>query len=447
MMIRTLLLATALAASVLAAPARADAIPQGWAASNMKPVGYSDLGGRTGAFKLTIKQVAGKWYLIMGHLWTEGWTVLDVTDPANPKVAKVVQGPANTVTEQVSLHDNILVTALQKPKKDWGHDYRLPSDEGVLFWDVSDPINWKLLSQWKTGGRGTHRNSYQGGKYAFISAALPGYRNNVLVILDISDPRNPKEAGRYVVPGQKEEEPRPNYPVGYHGPATLSADGKMLVTGDAPYFLNLDISDVHNPKPIGKLQFSPPFIQAGAQSEHSILPIHGGKLVHINSEASAENCDQDALNFAGLIDNADPAKPRLLSLYPLPLPPKDAPYTSFCDKGGRFGPHNTNQEQHLPDVEKTGNLMYLTYFNAGLRIYDIKDPRQPQETGWFIPPQPTKRLGPQPLTKLVNQTEDVLVDTRGVIYITDKQWGVFVLRYTGPDQPAPTAKDASQAMR
>jgi hypothetical protein len=28
----------------------------------------------------------------------------------------------------------------------------------------------------------------------------------------------------------------------------------------------------------------------------------------------------------------------------------------------------------LPDVEKPGNLIYLTYFNAGVRVYDIKDP-------------------------------------------------------------------------
>ena len=35
---------------------------------------------------------------------------------------------------------------------------------------------------------------------------------------------------------------------------------------------------------------------------------------------------------------------------------------------------------------------------------------------------------------------DVLVDTRGYIYVTDKQWGVWILRYSGPDQPAPTDK-------
>jgi hypothetical protein len=41
----------------------------------------------------------------------------------------------------------------------------------------------------------------------------------------------------------------------------------------------------------------------------------------------------------------------------LPVPPKGAPYKNFCEKGGRFGPHNVNQEIHLPDVEKPGNLI------------------------------------------------------------------------------------------
>ena len=147
-----------------------------------------------------------------------------------------------------------------------------------------------------------------------------------------------------------------------------------------------------------------------------------------------------ALPLSAMIDIKDETKPRLMSIFPLPSPPKNAPYTDFCDKGGRFGPHNTNLEYHLPDVEKQADLIYLTYFNAGLRIFDIKDPRMPKEVGWFVPPTPTKRYGPLPYDKLVSQTEDVLVDTRGNIYITDKNWGIFILRYTGKGEPAPTAK-------
>jgi hypothetical protein len=47
---------------------------------------------------------------------------------------------------------------------------------------------------------------------------------------------------------------------------------------------------------------------------------------------------------------------------------------------------------------------------------------------------------PAPYDKLVSQTEDVLVDARGNIFITNKQWGLFILKYTGQGEPAPTAK-------
>ena len=35
------------------------------------------------------------------------------------------------------------------------------------------------------------------------------------------------------------------------------------------------------------------------------------------------------------------------------------------------------------------------------------------------------------LCKLVAQSEDVLVDTRGIIYVTHKNQGLWILRYTG----------------
>ena len=92
----------------------ADQIPTGWKASNMKPIGYSGLDGRGGAFKMAIRQVNGHWYLYMGHLWNRGWTILDVTDPTNPKVVKFIPGPDNTWTIQMELHDNIMITALQR---------------------------------------------------------------------------------------------------------------------------------------------------------------------------------------------------------------------------------------------------------------------------------------------------------------------------------------------
>src|SRR6266566_1667987 len=71
----------------------ADQIPAGWEASNMKPIGYSDMDGHGGAFKMAIRHIGDKWYLYTGHLWNRGWSIVDVTDPANPKYVKFVPWP------------------------------------------------------------------------------------------------------------------------------------------------------------------------------------------------------------------------------------------------------------------------------------------------------------------------------------------------------------------
>ena len=155
----------ALAAASFATHSHADAIPPGWEANNVEAVGYSGLDGRKGAFKMAVKKANGRWYLYMGHLWHYGWSIVDVTDPKDPKLVKTIPGPTNTWTIQMTLHDNIMVTGLEKSSLAWGADPNKPNDEGVLIWDISDPINPRQLSHWKTGSTGTHRNSYPGGKY------------------------------------------------------------------------------------------------------------------------------------------------------------------------------------------------------------------------------------------------------------------------------------------
>lgn len=68
--------------------------------------------------------------------------------------------------------------------------------------------------------------------------------------------------------------------------------------------------------------------------------------------------------------------------------------------------------------------------NAGLRIYDTSTPAAPREVGYFLPPDPTHRYGVFPKGKLVAQSEDVLVDTRGLIYVTDKNQGLWILSFS-----------------
>ena len=42
-----------------------------------------------------------------------------------------------------------------------------------------------------------------------------------------------------------------------------------------------------------------------------------------------------------------------------------------------------------------------------------------------------------PIDGMFRQPTDVTWDSEGNIYITDKQWGLFILRYTGKGEPAP----------
>lgn len=74
------------------------------------------------------------------------------------------------------------------------------------------------------------------------------------------------------------------------------------------------------------------------------------------------------------------------------------------------------------------NRVFLSYFNAGLRVYDIRDERMPREIAYFVPRDPETRLGPLPRSRLVCQTEDVIVDARRNIFISDKNQGIHVLR-------------------
>src|SRR5262249_22252225 len=165
---RTAVAAVVLAVAGFATGSPADPVPSGGGAKNMEPIGYSRLEKRKGAFKMAIKKEKGRWDLYIGQLLHYGWSIVGRTRPQGHTILKTVQGPGNTWTIQMTLHDNIMITALEKSSLAWGADPNKPNEEGVLVWDISDPVNPRQLSHWKTGATGTHRNSYPGGKYAYL---------------------------------------------------------------------------------------------------------------------------------------------------------------------------------------------------------------------------------------------------------------------------------------
>jgi hypothetical protein len=79
------------------------------------------------------------------------------------------------------------------------------------------------------------------------------------------------------------------------------------------------------------------------------------------------------------------------------------------DPAGRSGPVSSDR-------------VYLTYFNAGLRVYDLADPFRPREVPFYVP-------GPPP-GQMTLQWNDVLVTVDGLIFVTDRlNGGLYVLEH------------------
>lgn len=397
---------------------------------NIEAVAYHPLGDRPG-FKFAMQESSGRLYLYVAHLWEALISVLDVTDPTTPTLLKQIEGPANTWTHQVQVADGLMITNYEHRLAGWGLDPAgPPPEEGLAVWDVSEPAMPKLLSRWYGGASGTHRNFYTGGRYVHTTAGKRGWRGKFYVILDIADPRKPTEVGSWWIPGQKEdEEPQDRYRGKYidlHGPPYVVGD-KVYCPWSSAGLVILDIADITAPRKIAQLDVNPPL--GSRIALHTVVPASDPRFLVINSEALRERCDEP-VNFAGIVDISGEEGPRLVSLLPTPEIPEGYPARDFIEKGGRFGPHNQHHQQGNPCLMPHDRYVYMTYFNAGLQVFDIANPYFPKIVGYYIPDDPQKRLGPLPID-LVAQYEDVIVDRRGYAYVSEKNSGLHILRFAG----------------
>jgi hypothetical protein len=143
--------------------------------------------------------------------------------------------------------------------------------------------------------------------------------------------------------------------------------------------------------------------------------------------------------MAFLVDVSYEAAPWNLSTFHV-----DSRVGDFCKKGGRHGSHASTESFYPPYY---GKLAIFSWFNAGTRVFDIRNPFAPKEVGYFIPApnkttmsfcdktgisHPDGHPAITPACTKVIQTNNVEIDDRGLIYSADRAGsGLHIMRLTG----------------
>ncbi|MEQ9880414.1 LVIVD repeat-containing protein [Pectobacterium aroidearum] len=403
---------------------------------NMRLIGHSDQGGRPDGVQVMVH----RGYAYIGHMVSQGVSIVDVRDAKNPKPAGFIAAPPGTWNIHLQTHDDLLLVV---NARDLFSDASFAEEKvyytrsvadtvstkqqgkswsaGLRIFDISTPDKPREISFLPLDGIGIHRIWYVGGRWAYVSALLDGYSDYIFLTIDLADPQRPEVAGRYWLPGMHTA-----------GGETASwPDGKRyalhhaIISGDTAYgswrdggLTLLDVSDRTNPRLISHRNWSPPF----GGGTHTALPLPDRDLLIVLDEAVLDN-QEDGEKLIWVFDIREPSNPVSIATFPQP---KEADYVK---KGAHFGPHNLHENR--PGSFISSSLIFATYQNAGVRAYDISNPYQPKETGALVPAAPASMVDKRPGRPQIIQSCDVFVDANGIIYSTDYNAGLSIIEYRG----------------
>ena len=383
--------------------ARMKGLPRALERQGLELVGHCDLDGKGDGMQI----MRSGDVLYVGHMgdFGVGTSVVDIADAAAPRVIRQIAVPKGTHSHKVQLARGLLLANHEQ------YPYRVgvPESSGLLVYDVSDPRDPARIGFLPVDGLGVHRIWWDGGRYAYASAREKGFAARILIVVDLADPPHPRLASRWWWPGQRDGEARlpEGNDVGAH---------HVITRGDRAYGGYFDQGVVvYAVRDDGALDLlsSLQWPEGGHPHSHTALPLGDRKLLVVTDEAIEPNCEGSPKNVH-LVDVSDERHPREVSRFPIPE-------GDYCRRGLRFGPHNVHENR--TGTFQSDRVVFVTYFNAGLRVYDTADPEDVREIASFVPEAPDGQA--------VIQFNDVLVSADGLIFVTDRvRGGLYILRGT-----------------
>jgi hypothetical protein len=434
--------------------------------NNIRLVGHHSLDGRSAYQPLTKQNpVNDQWYTYVGHHAGEamnsltgevepnGTSIVRVTNPRRPRLVKHIPatGPDQSQAQMVRV-----CNGEDLPNGDPEKVYMLRSNGNISheIWDVTRPRTATLVSTPVSGLSGTHKSWWDcESGIGYLVGGAPGWRTERMTqVFDLSDPENPVHIRDFGLPGQEPTaDPASPVPTEVHGGIQLgnrfyngygtSAGGifqildvEKLRTGPAePTVANLLFPQVSR---IGLPRFM------GAHTTFPVLgiPVKDDEdfywdtrdIVVISNESTANEC-REAHEQVFLVDVTDELNPFGISNYKVNESEGD-----FCQRGGRFGAHSSNENMTDDYYRK---IVFIAYFNAGIRAVDIRDPFNPKEVGKYIPAT-TENTEERcvdnndddidDVCKIAIQTNNLETDDRNYVYAVDRaNTGLHIVTVTG----------------
>ena len=190
---------------------------EGADSSNMQLVGHSDLQGRS-AYQPEIKKQGNCWIAYVGHHGgsainpitgkeeAHGTSIVDVTDPKNPKYLAHIPGqPVGApmpnmpgMGESGGAQMARVCSGAELPRADRSKFYLLraygnTAGSGHEIWDVTDPSRPSRINVIVGGLTGTHKSWWECDTgIAYLVSGDPGWRvPRMTKIYDLSDPTRP----------------------------------------------------------------------------------------------------------------------------------------------------------------------------------------------------------------------------------------------------------------
>ena len=385
---------------------------------NFKEIAHHTLDGFGGMGEGMSMQLTkdGRRILWMAHESApKNFTAVDVSDPRNPKIVARADLPSSQMrSNSLETVGDILAVAYQTPQQG-------QQPAGFELFDISTPETPKRISYVDCSGphsRGVHQLWFSDGETIHMSSGMPDFTpthpkdDQIYVSFDVRNPSKPTEIGRWWLPGQMQgdnEAPPKRHPEGTDSgfrPHNTNVyperpdrvymgylDGGMIV---------LDIADRAHPKMVSRWDYHPP----NDGFTHTVVPFFDRDLLVVSDEC-VRNDGADWPKLVWIVDNRAEENPTPIATCPMP------PVETFSRRGGRFGAHNLWENLPKEGCYKSDRIVFGTFFNGGLRAFDLENPYQPKEIAYFVPEVPGAPFGSC-------QLNDVFIDDRGIVFTVDR---------------------------